>query len=478
MMTQAERIDPVDVARINEQTRNWGGKGETIRPVSIDQVVVAEDTMDALPETVRRLGGGRPALMVVDRTPMKRKGEDLKGLLEERLRAAGPLTVRRLPDHGVEPFHAEIGVARKLAAESGEFAVLLSVGSGSITDTVKYARHLLAEQDDRLIPLISFATAASVTAYTSALAVLAIDGIKRTLSARAPDAVICDLRTLADAPQRMTQAGFGDVLARSVAYADWYIANALGMDEGFSEVPGRLLAKAERAMIDRAQSIAAADMDGMRCLTEAVLLAGMAMSLVNQTAPVSGWEHTISHFLDLTARFDEREPALHGAQVGVGTLVAARAYEQAWGALDPDRITADLDRSASRSRITSLFNRYDPSGRLATEVWRDYEQKLSRWNAAGEARRRFVHRKKAGELEPFIRANVRSTSEVADALKRVGAPLTFDTLTPAVPAQTAHAAIRHAHVIRKRFTFGDLLDHTGWMSDERAEWLLRDLRGR
>jgi hypothetical protein len=114
-MTQAERIDPADVARINEQTRNWARKGETIRPVSIDEVVVAEDAIDALTETVRRLGGGRPALMVVDRTPMKRGGEDLKGLLEERLRAVGPLTVRRLPDHGNEPFHAEIGAARKLA---------------------------------------------------------------------------------------------------------------------------------------------------------------------------------------------------------------------------------------------------------------------------------------------------------------------------------------------------------------------------
>jgi glycerol-1-phosphate dehydrogenase [NAD(P)+] len=478
MMTQAERIDPADVARINEQTRNWARKGETIRPVSIDEVVVAEDAIDALTETVRRLGGGRPALMVVDRTPMKRGGEDLKGLLEERLRAVGPLTVRRLPDHGNEPFHAEIGAARKLAGQSGDFAVLLCVGSGSITDTVKYARHLLAEQTDRVIPLISFPTAASVTAYTSALAVLAIDGIKRTLSARAPDVVICDWRTLADAPPRMTQAGFGDVLARSVAYADWYIANALGMDDGFSEVPGRLLAGAEQAMIDRAQSIAAGDVDGIRCLTEAVLLAGMAMSLVDQTAPVSGWEHTISHFLDLTARFDGREPALHGAQVGVGTLVAARAYEQTWGTLDLDRITADVERSASRSRISTLFNRYDPSGRLTAEVWRDYEQKLARWNAAGEARRRFVHRKKAGELEPFIGANVRSASEVADALETVGAPLTFETLTPPVPAQTAHAAIRYAHLIRKRFTFGDLLDHTGWMCDERAESLLGDLRGR
>ncbi len=87
-----------------------------------------------------------------------------------------------------------------------------------------------------------------MTACSSPLAVMTIDSVKRTLPALAPDAVVCDLRTLAEAPVQMTRAGFGDVLARSVSYGDWYLAWQLGMDDSFSEVPEMLLQHAEQAM--------------------------------------------------------------------------------------------------------------------------------------------------------------------------------------------------------------------------------------
>ena len=52
--------------------------------------------------------------------------------------------------------------------------------------------------------LVLVPTAASVTAFTSSLAVLLVDGVKRTRPSRFPDAVVCDLETLAAAPPAMT----------------------------------------------------------------------------------------------------------------------------------------------------------------------------------------------------------------------------------------------------------------------------------
>ena len=470
-----EPVDPTDVAAINRRARSWAAEGETVLPIAIDRLLIQDDGIDALADVARTRASGGRVLMVVDRTVMTRGGEDLKRLVEAKLAGTVALDVRRLPDDPAEPFHADLAAARSLSDALPGYALVVSVGSGSVTDVVKYARHLAVERTSAALPFVCFPTAPSVTAYTSALAVLTVDGVKRTLPARPPEVVVCDLPTLTDAPPAMTRAGFGDVLARSVAYGDWYLAGQLGMDDGFSHLPARLLAAAEQTMIRRAEHVRDAEPDGVRAVTEAVLLAGMAMSLVNQTAPISGWEHVISHHLDLTAAGDGRPLALHGGQVGTATLVAARAYEQAWAGLDLDRITADSsDRDVAdrRARIEQAFTRYDATGGLVPEIWRDYHAKLERWRAARDLRQRFAERKRAGELDPFIQANVRSVSEIDDALRRAGGPRRFEDLDQPIPPDAAHAAIRHAHLIRARFTLGDLLDQTGWLTASNAAGLL------
>lgn len=470
-----DRIDACDVAGINEHLRAWARPGEFVRPIAIERVVIAENALDALAETVARYAGRGNVLMVCDHTPMRRAGEDLKQLVFDRLGRGMPVRLRQMPSKP-GPCHAKIEAARELAGELADCAVLLSVGSGTLTDVAKYARHLFVEaHPSTKTRFVSFPTAASVTAFTSALAVLSVDGVKRTISSRAPDAVICDLRTIADAPAIMTQAGFGDVMARSVAYGDYFLAHAVGMDDDFSVLPGRLLATAEQEMIDRAGDVAKAAVPGVRAVTEAVLLAGMAMSIVNQTAPISGWEHVISHFFDMTAGYDRREQALHGGQVGVATLVAARAYERVWKELDLDRIAADPAPNAAgdaRRRIEKTFAKYDASGALIEEVWRDYDKKMTRWRHSGEARRRFAAAKRAGEFDAFIAANVRPSAAIEASLAQAGAPLTFGDLDQPVPPETAHAAVESSHLIRARFTLGDLLDQSGWLNATSARALL------
>lgn len=470
-----DRIDACDVQGINEHLRAWARPGEFVRPIAIRKVVMAEEALDALVEVVGEMAAGGKVLLTCDHTPVLRGGEDVKQVVLERLSQRMPVTLRRLP-LTPGPCHAKLEAARELAAELAPYAAVVSVGSGTVTDVTKYARHLFVDANPNAkTAFISFPTAASVTAFTSALAVLSVDGVKRTISSKAPDAVVCDLRTIADAPAIMTQAGFGDVMARSVAYGDYYLAHVVGMDDDFSTLPGRLLADAEQEMIDRADEVAKAAVPGVRTVTEAVLLAGMAMSIVNQTAPISGWEHVISHFFDMTAAYDGREQALHGGQVGVATLVSARAYERAWNDLDVDRIARDVPPGATngwRSRIESTFGKYDPKGALIAEVWRDYDKKMTRWNSSAQARRRFAAAKRAGEYESFLSANVRTSEAVEASLRRAGAPLTFTTLDQPISTETAHAAVQFGHLIRARFTLGDLLDQSGWLDTATARALL------
>ena len=477
MKQHSDYVDPTNIAAVNERVRAWARPDETIKPVAIDQVTVTEDGVGALADLVDSWAADRPVLLVGDRTAMTRTGRDVKAQVADALSQYVTLETRWLPDDPQARFHPKVEVSRSLADDIRRFSVVVSIGSGSVTDAVKYARHLVATEGGKTDRtkgprFISFPTAASVTAYTSALAVLTVDGVKRTLASIGPDAVVCDLPTLRDAPRAMTLAGFGDVMARSVAYGDWVLANALGMDEGFSEVPGRLLDHAEDAMIAAAESVGASETTGVRTVMDALLLAGMAMSIVNQTAPVSGWEHVLSHFLDLTAAHDGREPALHGAQVGVGTLISGRAYAAMRGELDPAALLNDIDPDAYRQKVREAFGAYDPSGAMLAELWRDLEKKLTRWNSAHNERARFVEQWRAGEIDAMLAERVRPAGDIEKALNRAGCVRRFADLAPPVSDPTALAAVRFAHLVRSRLTLGDLLDQGEWMTEARARKLL------
>jgi len=474
-----EHIDPTNVAALNERIHAWSEPGDGIQPVRIRRIIIADDAIDALVDELRTIAAGKRVLLVADHTPMQRGPDDVKALIEDRLGHICKLTARRLPADSNARFHAKLEIAQQLANElveaNGGFAAIISVGSGSITDTAKCARHLHANQTGNQIPFVCFPTAASVTAYTSALAAMTVAGAKRTLPATAPEVVVCDLRTLADAPGAMTQAGFGDVLARSVSYGDWYLANQLGMDDGFSLVPGKLLECAEQEMLAQAECIGTGNPEAVRACLEALLLSGMAMSIARQTAPLSGWEHAISHFLDLTAASTGRELALHGGQVGIATLVSARAYESAWNELDLDRLVVDRDDAFYREPLEQTFDGCAESRELAAELWNDFATKLTCWRSAIQQRRRFIERKRAGEFDEFINRAVRTADKIDTALRQAGAPRRWCDLDNPVFDDCAVTAVRRAHLVRSRFTLGDLLTEADWLGMEQVIDLLRGM---
>ena len=82
MTAPPEYIDPTDVAGVNERLRAWAAEDGMVHPVDIRHVVVAVDAIDSLVEMVRRLSGGGRTMLVVDRTSMRRGGEDLKALID------------------------------------------------------------------------------------------------------------------------------------------------------------------------------------------------------------------------------------------------------------------------------------------------------------------------------------------------------------------------------------------------------------
>ncbi|HZO30680.1 MAG TPA: iron-containing alcohol dehydrogenase [Chloroflexota bacterium] len=440
----------------------------------IREIVVSSDAISRLPGLLADLDAPSRVLLVQDDRPYARAGVDLKPLIHDLLAGTGrQVDVLTLPPSSDGLAHADLeNVERGRAAIGGRATAVVALGSGTVCDVAKHVCFTAEQEDGARTVLVVVPTAASVTAFTSSLAVLLVDGVKRTRPSRFPDAVLCDLETLASAPPAMTRAGLGDCVARFISYGDWYLAHQLGLMERYSETPLALMGTdLDETYLEHAPLVANGTPDGLAFLVRQVLLAGLAQSIVRISTPLSGTEHVVSHVLDMGSTAWGRPTALHGAQVGVATPLAARAYELLQERFDPGRPRPRPPApEAVETTIRSAFGPLDPTGRMAAECWRDYQRKLALWTAS-EARFDAVRDRWDGIVAPRLRELVRPSATIREILRRAEHPLSFRELDPPIPDDQARFALSHAHLIRERFVIGDLL----WWLDLSGASLADDL---
>ena len=214
----------------------------------------------------------------------------------------------------------------------------LAVGSGTVTDIARFVTLQTGGA------FISLPTAPSVDGYTSPITPMVVKRLKITAPGHLPQAIFADLDTLRAAPRPMIAAGVGDVIAKWTSTADWQLGRLLWGDCYDATIAGRFLGALQR-VVDAADEIAAASEDGIRALMEGLIESGLCMADFGTSFPASGSEHLLSHFWE-SRLLAERWPALlHGAKVGVGTVLAAGYWQQVRGL---SRTEAARRLSASR----------------------------------------------------------------------------------------------------------------------------------
>jgi glycerol-1-phosphate dehydrogenase [NAD(P)+] len=153
---------------------------------------------------------------------------------------------------------------------------------------------------------------------------------------------VMDVDILSHAPMKMIHAGVGDLAARAVCNADWKLSQLL-RGTYFCPLPYWMTAENERRYLSAAAGIGQREPAAVEQLSEAILLSGLSMTILEgETSPSSGAEHVISHYWDLLTHIDDAPKNLHGAQVGVGTILMLTAYEYIReidpAGLDPQKI--------------------------------------------------------------------------------------------------------------------------------------------
>ncbi|HKV58369.1 MAG TPA: iron-containing alcohol dehydrogenase [Ktedonobacteraceae bacterium] len=468
-------FDPVDLPALKNWLAAQDDAQGALRPVEIGEIVIGSGALLDLPDVLRRAGiePGAHIELVRDETPMWRDDVELKPFVRELLYVAGYSEgTLHLEDEDYGNVHADFESVESAVwhLEEGHLGTpaqaIIGLGSGTVTDIAKHAAYMYNQRhpDRPRMVYICVPTANSVTAYAANMAVLLKDGVKRTVPSCYPDAIVCDLRVLASAPKEMTLAGLGDCCARFVAYGDWYLASALGLVEYYSEVPLALLDNLDSILLEQAASIGDRSHEGEAVVMRALLLAGIAQSIVNMSAPISGTEHVTSHVLDMIADHYERGLALHGAQVGVATITAAALYQRFLDQFDPAAINIDTcyppDEPLQRY-IRHIFRAIDPTGAMAKECWSDYSKKLTLWRQKRPQFEQFCANWQT-TFRPKLASLVRGPQVIQRILAEAGAPLTVEALDPPISQKEYDFAVRSGHFIRQRFVLGDLLYFLGW----------------
>jgi glycerol-1-phosphate dehydrogenase [NAD(P)+] len=426
------------------------------------QVIESEPgALATLPRVLAAVGPVAEIGFLVDGTP-KSTGS---GSLDDTVRGLLPdgTPVRDVTavggPHG--PVLDEPTVAAALDALRG-VGLVLAVGSGTVADLGKKVAAELA------VPVVVVQTAASVNGYSDSLSVLVRNGAKRTEPSTWPDALVIDHDVLRRAPDRLTRAGVGDAAAAWVSPADWYLACELGLDREFD-------AGALEPVLAVAGDLRTADPatpEGLTALVDTLTFGGLAIGATGTTAALSGVEHLVSHLLDMAAIADGSEHDLHGAQVGVASVVSAALWQVA---LDEVRIGA-LDASSLappddlRERVDAAWIGLDPGGKLGAECWSAVERKIATWTARRDGTARFLG--DWSRHEEALRRYALPPEVPAEALRRWGAAVTFAELTPSVDAERARWALRSLPYMRDRFTLADLLLLAGRWTDDLVERVL------
>jgi glycerol-1-phosphate dehydrogenase [NAD(P)+] len=240
------------------------------------------------------------------------------------LKIGGEDAIKSLQDQGFEVENIIIEKASKDAVHNVQnlitnVSLVLGIGGGKVIDVAKLASTRSG------VNFISVPTAASHDGIASPRASIRNKGGSVSLEAEPPIGVIADTKIISQAPFRLLAAGCGDIISNQTAILDWKLAHRL-LNEYYSDSASALSLMTAKMTMKSAGAIKEGLIESSELVVKALISSGMAISIANTSRPASGSEHKFSHALDVIAP----QPALHGEQCGVGTIMMMYLHGGDW----------------------------------------------------------------------------------------------------------------------------------------------------
>ena len=427
------------------------GCGRTHETV-FSRLILERGALRKLPELLGELGVKRP-FVLADTHTYKAAGARVLEILREAGVGFSSCVLKSPVEGDLAADEKTFGTAA-LAMDPGTDLVI-SVGTGTLNDTGRYLSFLAK------IPFILVLTAPSMDGVTSNVSPLIFNNLKVTFQAQAPLALLCDLDILTVSPIRMIAAGAGDIFAKYNCLTDWKLSNIVN-GEYYCDFIAGLMREAVLQTLQSTDGLLERREDAISKLTGALALAGVAMDFAKISRPASGAEHHLSHYWEMQYLFDGRPAVLHGAKVGVGTVIALDLYNQLAESEKPDfealRKNVFERQSAEewRAEIRRAY-RDAAEGVIALE-------EESRKNDPEELLRRLDMIEARWEEIRALAASVPKASEIYGKLEQMKAPKRPADI--GLSPEYVHDAVRYAKELRPRYTVLQLLWDIGRLDAE------------
>lgn len=194
--------------------------------------------------------------------------------------------------------------------------LIVGVGSGVINDLCKYVsfKHGL--------PYFIVATAPSMDGYASKGAAMLFGGMKITVNAAVPRAIIADTSVIKDAPLDMLKAGYGDIIGKYSCLNDWRLGVLVTGEPMCDYIYGMTYRTVER-IAGMGGAILRRDEKSIAELMRALVSVGIAMAYMGNSRPASGSEHHLSHYFEVVGLLRDEPYLCHGIDVAYSTYVTA-----------------------------------------------------------------------------------------------------------------------------------------------------------
>ncbi|MFN8048274.1 MAG: sn-glycerol-1-phosphate dehydrogenase [Ancrocorticia sp.] len=388
---------------------------------------------------------------------------------ENTFGAAGDVVVASLKEAGVEfvedPYvfpgtptlyagYENVEILREHARPL-ENTVICSIGGGTLNDIAKLASGEL----DR--PYMNVCTAASVDGYASFGASIAKDGFKITRNCPAPVALVADNDVMAHAPQRLTATGYGDLIEKIPAGADWILADLLGI-EAIDDYVWSLVQGPLRESLAYPAELAQGDVKAIELLAEGSIMSGLAMQAAKSSRPASGAGHQFSHTWEMEGHGLDWEPPLsHGFKVGIGTVASCAMWE-----IFLKKSVEDFDIEKALAAVKSPEQiESEVRGALAPRMQEEaVKHSLKKRTEGDELVARIELLKKVWpELKERCEAQLITAQDAMDRLKAVGAPYHPEMID--IDWDRFRETHFKAQMIRDRYTVLDILTDLGILDE-------------
>ena len=338
-------------------------------------------------------------LVVADENTLAAVGEEALSLLDGKIEGRVIFTGEKI----LVPNEEAIARIDENITEKTD--LIVGIGSGVINDLCKYTSHKAH------LPYFIVATAPSMDGYASVGAALILGGMKVTLNAAPPMAIIGDTRVLSGAPMDMIISGYGDIIGKYSCLNDWKLSKTV-CGEYFCELVYReTLLKADEVR-PLGKALLMRDEVAVKSLFEALVAVGVLMAYVGNSRPASGSEHHFSHYFEITGILRGEKYLSHGIDVFYSAAESAKMRGELLLLTSPTGKALPCDAREDISRIY---------GSLSEEVL-SLQKKVGFYSSRDE--RLCTYEKKWQEICEIL-ADAPTFSDMLDMLSEVGMDYAF-----------------------------------------------------